>query len=59
MLTVPVSNVISHQKNMKVFLLASLTQSEPFPKGDYKITYIIKDVSSGNTFDIVKEISIA
>jgi hypothetical protein len=55
----PVSKVISHQKNTELFLLVSLTQSEPFPKGDYKITYIIKDVPSGKTFDIVKEISIA
>jgi hypothetical protein len=55
----PVSKVISHQKNTELFLLVSLTQSEPFPKGDYKITYIVKDEPSGKTFDIVKEISIA
>jgi hypothetical protein len=55
----PVSNVVSHQKNTEVFLSVTLSQSEPFPKGDYTIKYIITDSASAESFEIVKEISIA
>jgi len=55
----PVSKLVSHQKNTEVFLLLSLLQSQPFPKGEYEITYVVKDNPSGKTFDIVKNIKIA
>lgn len=55
----PVSKLVSHQKNTEVFLLVSLSQSQPFPKGEYEITYVVKDNPSGKTFDIVKNIKIA
>jgi hypothetical protein len=55
----PVSNVVSHQKNTEVFLSVTLSQSEPFPKGDYTIKYVITDSASAESFEIVKEISIA
>lgn len=55
----PVSKLVSHQKNTEVFLLLSLSQSQPFPKGEYEITYVVKDNPSGKTFDIVKNIKIA
>jgi hypothetical protein len=55
----PVSKLVSHQKNTEIFLLLSLSQSQPFPKGEYEITYVVKDNPSGKTFDIVKNIKIA
>ena len=36
-----------------------VTQSTPFPAGEYVITYTITDVPSGKTFKIVKDIVIA
>ncbi|HET7149247.1 MAG TPA: hypothetical protein VFI73_12195 [Candidatus Nitrosopolaris sp.] len=55
----PISTLISHHKNKELILTVSLTQTTPFPVGDYVLKYTIRDVSSGNSFDILKNITIA
>jgi hypothetical protein len=55
----PVSEILSHHKNNEISLTVSLTQSNPFPVGDYMVKYLIRDVPSGNTFQIVKNIKVA
>ena len=42
-----------------MFLTLKVDQQTPFPLGDYKITYIVKNGSSGNSFQIEKAIKIA
>src|SRR6476620_3150373 len=54
----PVSEILSHHKNNEISLTVSLTQSNPFPVGDYMVKYLIRDVLSGNTFQIVKNIKV-
>ena len=55
----PVSEILSHHKNKEISLTVSLTHSKPFPAGDYVIKYLIRDVLSGNAFQIVKNIRVA
>jgi hypothetical protein len=55
----PLSAIISHHKNKELLLTVSLTQNHPFPPGDYVLKYTIHDVPSGNSFDILKNITIA
>ena len=55
----PISTLISHYKNKELILTVSLTQTNPFPVGDYVLKYTVHDVPSGNSFDILKNISIA
>jgi hypothetical protein len=55
----PVSEILSHHKNNEISLTVSLTQSNPFPVGDYMVKYLIRDVPSGTTFQIVKNIKVA
>jgi len=42
-----------------LLLTVSLTQTTPFPTGNYVLKYTIHDVPSGNSFDIVKNITIS
>jgi hypothetical protein len=55
----PAGLINSHHKNTEMFLTLKVDQKTPFPIGDYKITYIVKDGSSGKSFQIVKPIKIA
>ena len=55
----PAGLINSHHKNTEMFLTLKVDQKTPFPIGDYKITYIVKDGSSGESFQIVKPIKIA
>ncbi len=55
----PVSNISSYHQNKEVFIPFTITQTTPFPSGDYVITYTIHDDNSGNSFDIVKDITIS
>src|SRR5207244_1480210 len=52
----PISQIVSHYKNKELNLVVSLSQSNPFPPGDYILKYIIHDKPSGNSFDIKKNI---
>ena len=55
----PVSDIISHHQNKELFLQLSLDQQSPFPPGDYVINYVVNDDISGESFEIVKEITIS
>lgn len=55
----PALSIISHNKNTEMFMTLKVAQQTPFPVGDYKITYIIKDGSSGKSFHIVKSVKVA
>ena len=46
----PVSEILSHHKNNEISLTVSLTQSNPFPVGDYMVKYLIRDVPSETLF---------
>ena len=54
----PISEIISHHQNEEVNLVITLSQSSPFPEGNYQLLYTIRDEPSGNTFEIVKDITI-
>ena len=54
----PLSTIISHHKNRELTLTVSLTQTNPFPPGDYVLKYTIHDIPSGNSFDILKNITV-
>lgn len=55
----PVSEIVSHHQNKEVFIPFTITQTTPFPTGNYLIKYTIHDTNSGDSFDIVKEIVIS
>ena len=55
---VPIGNIISHNQNKEVFIPFTVTQSTPFPQGDYVIIYKITDENSGKSFELNKNISI-
>ena len=54
----PISEIISHHQNEEVNLVITLSQSSPFLEGNYQLLYTIRDETSGNTFEIVKDITI-
>jgi hypothetical protein len=56
---IPLLSVISHNKNTELFMKLRVTQTNPFPAGEYVITYTVTDVPSGKNFKIVKDIVIA
>ena len=55
----PISEIISHHQNKGVNLVITLSQSSPFPEGNYKVLYTVHDEPSGNTFEITKDITIS
>jgi hypothetical protein len=55
---VPVGNLISHRQNLELFLTLTLRQDEPFPLGDYIVSYVIHDQVSGQSFQIDRVITI-
>jgi len=55
---VPVGNLISHRQNLELFLTLTLRQDEPFPLGDYIVSYVIHDQVSGQSFQIDRLITI-
>lgn len=55
----PISEIVSHHQNKEVNLVITLSQSSPFPEGDYALMYTVHDESSGNTFEIAKDVTIA
>jgi hypothetical protein len=56
---IPAGLLDSHNKNTEMYLTLKVTQTSPFPVGDYKITYTVKDGSTGKSFQIVKPVKIA
>ena len=55
----PISEIISHHQNKEVNLVITLSQSSPFPEGNYKVLYTVHDEPSGNTFEITKDVNIS
>jgi len=55
----PISEIISHHQNKEVNLVITLSQSSPFPEGNYKVLYTVHDEPSGNTFEISKDVVIS
>jgi len=55
----PISEIISHHQNKELNLLITLSQSTPFPEGNYDLLYTVHDEPSGNTFEITKGITIS
>jgi hypothetical protein len=42
-----------------VNLVITLSQSAPFPEGNYKLLYTVHDEPSGNAFEMTKDITIS
>jgi hypothetical protein len=56
---VPVAaNLISHRQSTEIPMTLTLTQEEPFPVGDYILTYVVHDQVTGQSFQIDREITI-
>ena len=51
-------NLISHRQMTEMPLTLTLTQEEPFPVGDYVITYVLHDGVTGQSFQIDRQITI-
>ena len=54
----PAANLISHRQNTEFSLTLTLSQEEPFPVGDYIVTYVVHDQVTGQSFQINKTITI-
>lgn len=55
----PLSNLVSHHQNKELMLQMSLDQTSPFPPGNYTIAYTFTDENSGNSFDILKNVTVS
>jgi hypothetical protein len=55
----PIPPIMSHYKNKEVFIPFTITQSSPFPPGEYLIRYSIMDENSGKAFELDKSITIS
>ena len=57
---VQVGSITSHRPNTEMFLTLTLAQDvQPFPVGNYVITYSVTDEVSGESFELEKEITVA
>ena len=54
----PLGSFISHRQNTEFSLEVTLSQEEPFPVGDYIVTYVVYDQVTGQSFQIDREITI-
>jgi hypothetical protein len=54
----PISQIVSHHQNKEINLVITLSQSQPFPAGDYRLLYTIHDEPSGSTFELTKDVKI-
>lgn len=52
------SNLISHRQITEIPMTLTLTQEEPFPIGDYILTYVVHDDVTGQSFQIDRQITI-
>src|SRR5215210_2966145 len=52
------TNLISHRQMTEIPMTLTLTQEEPFPVGDYLITYVVYDHVTGQSFQIDRQITI-
>jgi len=51
-------HITSHSKNFDLFITNTLTQTSPFPVGDYKFLLVLKDVFSGKTTEVTIEFTV-
>lgn len=56
---IPIDAIVSHYRNTEFYLTLSVTQTNPFPKGDYVINYRVIDQTSGEDFELSKDITIS
>jgi hypothetical protein len=54
----PLGSFISHRQNTEFSLGVTLSQEEPFPVGDYIVSYVVYDQVTGQSFQIDREITI-
>ena len=54
----PAASLISHRQNTEFSLTLTLSQEEPFPVGDYIISYVMHDHVTGQSFQIDRGITI-
>lgn len=54
----PAASLISHRQNTEFSLTLTLSQEEPFPVGDYIISYVVHDHVTGQSFQIDRGITI-
>ena len=51
-------HITSHSKNLDLFITNTLTQTSPFPVGDYKFLLVLKDVFSGKTTEVTIDFTV-
>ncbi|HJU34893.1 MAG TPA: hypothetical protein VJ695_07210 [Nitrososphaera sp.] len=54
----PGASFISHRQNTEFPLIVTLTQSQPFPVGDYVLSYVIHDQVTGQSFQMDRNITV-
>ena len=51
-------HITSHSKNFDLFITNTLTQTSPFPVGDYKFLLVLKDIFSGKTTEVTIDFTV-
>jgi len=51
-------HITSHSRNFDLFITNTLTQTSPFPVGDYKFLLVLKDVFSGKTTEVTIDFTV-
>lgn len=51
-------HITSHSRNFDLFITNTLTQTSPFPVGDFKFLLILKDVFSGKTTEVTIDFTV-
>jgi len=51
-------HITSHSKNIDLFINNTLTQTSPFPVGDYKFLLVLKDVFSEKTTEVTIDFTV-
>ena len=51
-------HITSHSKNSDLFITNTLTQTSPFPVGDYKFLLVLKDVFSQKTTEVTIDFTV-
>jgi hypothetical protein len=57
-LDIPMTELISHHQNKELYFDLSLTGTDNLEPGDYIVRWTVTDENSGQTFDIVKDLTL-
>jgi hypothetical protein len=57
-LDIPMTELISHHQNKELYFDLSLTGTDNLEPGDYIVKWTVTDENSGQTFDIVKDLTL-